>query len=190
MGQAAWVGSEVGFRRSWKRTVNMPCWLLSQQTKLSFSTGDKQDSRRTVFLHPFTVFHFFIWSCKKTAMLIEIDNAIQVLGGCPTRWNFKSRAGLWNRNCLCSFMDTFLALKRTFRDLRHPCVRLDSTLNALKAFRSDTVQTVGREDDRRKRWLGWLWALTQSLGQRWRPRPPWQITMTVLQNTLTFSFNL
>ena len=73
----------------------------------------------------------------------------------------------------------FQTLQTKSLDVRHSCVRVDSTLNPSKAIRSD-VKFQG------------IYSMTNGMtvtgmteqGQRGqRPRPPEQILMTVLGNT-------
>lgn len=86
-----WGGVQALVKTHFQYAMFIHCY--AHKLNLSFSTGDKQYSRRTFFGHPLTVFITCITlSCKKTAMLTEVENTSQVLEGCATPWNFKSRA--------------------------------------------------------------------------------------------------
>lgn len=67
------------------------CYAHKLNLVLAQGTSNIQEAK--LFFANLDCFHnFFSRSCKRTALLTEVDNSIRVPGGSATRWNFKSRA--------------------------------------------------------------------------------------------------
>lgn len=192
------------------------CYAHKLNLVLAQGTNNIQAAK--LFFAGLDAFHsFFSRSCKRSALLCEVDRAVRVPGGSVVRWNFKSRAVHAiheGRTLLCVAFDRIMtepgwdkdtiaqsaALKQKLEDFDFTFLlgvfqsifglteafqsktadikkcqdRINSTINALKATRTDetftgiydeTVQAVGEPGHRRKRRRrGWE-ALEQGLSQ-------------------------
>lgn len=67
------------------------CYAHKLNLVLAQGTKDIQAAR--LFFANVDAFHsFFSRSCKRSALLLEVDRSVRVPGGSAVRWNFKSRA--------------------------------------------------------------------------------------------------